>query len=106
MPEGLESAQALVRFCPAGRIPPPPAGKPDGRATLGGRREPKTGRGASQSGEFMPSEPARLRLVPGGADPAPEGEAPGSVEHLTDGQLVSLAACDEMSAFEEIGRAH
>lgn len=53
----------------------------------------------------MSSEPARLRLVPGGAERAPAGET-GDVGHLTDGQLVALAACDEMSAFETLYRRH
>ena len=53
----------------------------------------------------MPSEHARLRLVPGGS---PEHGVAGSSEvgHLTDGQLVALAACDEMRAFEALYRRH
>ena len=54
----------------------------------------------------MPSEPARLRLVAGGAEPAPAGASAGSVSSLTDAQLVALAACDEMSAFETLYRRH
>jgi RNA polymerase sigma-70 factor, ECF subfamily len=54
----------------------------------------------------MPSEPARLRLVPGGADSAPEGPGSGRVGHLTDAELVALAACDEMAAFETLYRRH
>src|SRR5689334_12470867 len=54
----------------------------------------------------MPSEPARLRLVPSGAESASSGTGAGDVGHLTDGQLVALAACDEMSAFETLYRRH
>jgi RNA polymerase sigma-70 factor (ECF subfamily) len=54
----------------------------------------------------MPSEPARLRLVPTGAEPASGGGEAGDVGHLTDGPLVALAACDEMSAFEALYRRH
>jgi len=54
----------------------------------------------------MPTEPARLRLVPSReGSPATPGPA-GEVGHLTDGQLVALAACDEMSAFEALYRSH
>lgn len=54
----------------------------------------------------MPSEPARLRLVPGSADAVPAGGPPNQIGQLTDSQLVALAACDEMSAFEVLYRRH
>lgn len=54
----------------------------------------------------MPSESARLRLVPV-RDGSAADQGPGSdVGHLTDGQLVALAACDEMGAFEALYRRH
>src|ERR1051326_3680486 len=53
----------------------------------------------------MPTEPARLRLVPGRAETAPESGA-GRVRHLTDAELVALAACDQMAAFETLYRRH
>jgi len=68
--------------------------------------EPKGRLAASQLlRKLMPSETARLRLVPGGAESAPEGQG-GRVGHLTDAQLVALAACDEMAAFETLYRRH
>jgi RNA polymerase sigma-70 factor (ECF subfamily) len=56
----------------------------------------------------MASEPARLRLVPGGdeADEASSALRQGPLAHLTDAQLVALTAEDDAAAFETLYRRH
>jgi len=55
----------------------------------------------------MAAEPARLRLVPGGRDPASgAGSAGGPLAHLSDAQLVALTAQHDAAAFETLYRRH
>lgn len=52
-------------------------------------------------------EPARLRLVPGGKEPAAaDASVPGPLAPLTDAQLVALAGEDDPVAFEALYRRH
>lgn len=54
----------------------------------------------------MASLPARLRLIPSGDGSDRNAAKPAPLGHLTDAQLVALAADGDMGAFEQLYRRH